>query len=107
VRKHEALLKVIIETALLTDEEKKIASKIARDAGAAFVKTCTGFSGGEATVEDVQLIKKEVGSRALIKASGGIRDRARAENLIAAGAARLGCSSTRAILMNEKAQGSY
>ena len=71
---HEAdcLCKVIIETALLTDEEKTIASLISKEAGADFVKTCTGFGPGRATVHDIGLLKETVGDRIGIKASGGV-----------------------------------
>lgn len=94
----EALVKVIIETALLNPEEKRVACQIAVAAGAHFVKTSTGFSGGGATVEDVRLIKEIVGERAGIKASGGIRTYSAAIGLIQAGATRLGTSSALAIL---------
>lgn len=92
------LLKVIIETCLLTDEEKKKACEIAVEAGADFVKTSTGFSTGGATVEDVRLMKSVVGDRAKVKASGGIRDRATALAMIEAGADRLGTSAGVAIV---------
>lgn len=92
------LLKVIIETCLLTDEEKKKACEIAVEAGADFVKTSTGFSKGGATIEDVRLMKSVVGDRAKVKASGGIRDRATALAMIEAGADRLGTSSGIAII---------
>lgn len=94
----EVLVKVIIETALLNPEEKRVACQIAVAAGAHFVKTSTGFSGGGATVEDVRLIKEIVGERAGIKASGGIRTYSAAIGLIQAGATRLGTSSALAIL---------
>ncbi len=88
-----APVKVIIETNFLTDEEKKKASVVAVEAGAAFVKTCTGGMKGGATVEDILLIKATVAGRAKIKASGGIRTRAQALALIEAGADRLGTST--------------
>lgn len=88
---HGALLKVIIETILLSDDEKKIASELAEQAGADFVKTSTGFLGGGATVADVALIRKVV--KIGVKASGGIRTAAGALALIEAGANRLGTSS--------------
>ncbi|MEM0355698.1 MAG: deoxyribose-phosphate aldolase [Desulfurococcaceae archaeon] len=87
------IVKVIIETALLSDDEKKIASEIVVKAGADFVKTNTGFLGGGATVHDVTLIKNTVGDRAKIKASGGIRHALDAISLILAGASRIGTSS--------------
>ena len=106
-KKKGALLKVIIETALLTDPEKSAACAAACAAGAAFVKTCTGFSGGAATVDDVLLMKAAVQGRASIKASGGIKDRQSAEKLLAAGATRLGTSSAKAILGSGEASAGY
>ena len=91
--KGKALTKVIIETCLLTDEEKRIACRLAKEAGADFVKTSTGFSTGGATVEDVKLMRETVGSELGVKASGGVRSRADAEAMIVAGASRLGTSS--------------
>lgn len=88
-----AIVKVIIETCLLTDEEKVRACQLAEEAGARFVKTSTGFSTGGATVEDVALMKKTVGDRMEIKASGGIHTREFAEELAAAGADRIGASN--------------
>lgn len=86
------IVKVILETALLTDSEKIIASEIAMEASAHFLKTSTGFFGG-ATKEDVILLKKTVGDRCLIKASGGIRTREEALEFISLGASRIGTSS--------------
>jgi len=86
------LLKVIIEACLLTDEEKEIVSNIIADTGADFVKTSTGFSNGGATIEDVKLIKKAIGNKAKIKASGGIRDYKTVCSMIEAGADRIGAS---------------
>ncbi|WP_182188201.1 deoxyribose-phosphate aldolase [Pectinatus frisingensis] len=88
----KALTKVIIEACLLTDEEKVRACKLAVAAGADFVKTSTGFSTGGATKQDVALMKKTVGNNARIKAAGGIRSRKEADEMIAAGAQRLGTS---------------
>ena len=88
-----AIVKVILETCLLTDEEKKKACEIAVHAGAAFVKTSTGFSTGGATVEDVALMKKAVAGRALVKASGGIRTPEDALALLKAGADRIGAGN--------------
>lgn len=88
-----ALAKVIIETSLLTDDEKVVACKLAQEAGADFVKTSTGFSGGGATVADVALMRQTVGPAMGIKASGGVHNREEAEALIAAGATRLGASA--------------
>ncbi len=98
-------VKVIIETALLTLEEKETAARLVVDAGAAFVKTCTGFSGGAATVEDVRLLVEASGGRIGVKASGGIRDLATARAMLAAGATRLGTSSGVAIVSEERAAG--
>lgn len=86
-------VKVIIETYLLTDEEKGRATRLACEAGASFVKTCTGFSGGAATVEDVKLMKANATGGVKIKASAGIRTLESALALIEAGAERLGTSS--------------
>jgi deoxyribose-phosphate aldolase len=88
-----ALVKVIIETALLTDEEKVLACLLAKEAGADYVKTSTGFSGGGATVEDITLMRKTVGPNIGVKASGGIRTREDAEKMVAAGASRIGASA--------------
>ena len=92
------ILKVIIETCLLTREEKILACKIAKRAGADFVKTSTGFSSGGATVEDVTLMRKVVGKKIGVKAAGGIRDFATAKAMLDAGANRLGCSASVAIV---------
>ena len=92
-----ALLKVIIETCVLTDEEKVKACELAKEAGADFVKTSTGFSTGGAKAEDVALMRKTVGSDMGVKASGGIRDKETAESMLKAGASRLGTSATIAI----------
>ena len=86
-------VKVIIETGLLTDEEKRTACRLAKEAGASFVKTCTGFSGGAANAHDIHLMRETVGSEMGVKASGGIRTRESALELIAAGATRIGTSS--------------
>ena len=90
----KALVKVIIETCLLDDEEKKKACEIARAAGADFVKTSTGFSTGGATVEDVKLMREVVGEDLGVKASGGIRDYETAKKMVEAGASRIGASSS-------------
>ena len=89
----KALTKVIIETCLLTDEEKRRACLLAKEAGADFVKTSTGFASGGATAADVRLMRESVGEAMGVKASGGIRSRADAEAMLAAGATRLGTSS--------------
>jgi deoxyribose-phosphate aldolase len=94
----KALLKVIIEACLLTDEEKVRICTIAKSAGADFVKTSTGFSTGGATVEDVRLMRSIVGPDMGVKAAGGIRDLATALAMIEAGATRLGASAGAKIL---------
>ena len=91
--KHGAILKVIIETCLLTEEEKKLACTIAVDAGADFVKTSTGFSTAGATINDVALMRSVVGPSIGVKASGGVRSLSVAQSMIAAGATRIGSSS--------------
>jgi deoxyribose-phosphate aldolase len=88
-----AICKVILETALLTDEEKVVASSIAKDAKADFVKTSTGFGPGGATVFDVALMRETVGPDMGVKASGGVRTLEDAEDMIAAGATRIGASA--------------
>jgi deoxyribose-phosphate aldolase len=92
---HEAgaIVKVILETALLTDEEKVIASSLAKKAKADFVKTSTGFSGGGATVYDVALMRETVGPEMGVKASGGVRTASDVQDMIAAGASRIGASA--------------
>lgn len=92
VSKGKALVKVIIETCLLTDEEKVIVCKLAKEAGADFVKTSTGFSTGGANVEDIKIMREAVGNDMGIKASGGIRTFEDATKLIEAGATRIGSS---------------
>lgn len=89
----DRVLKVIIETCYLNDEQKRLASQVCVDAGADFVKTSTGFGTGGATLADVQLIKEVVGDRAKIKASGGIRDKQTALQYISLGVDRIGASA--------------
>lgn len=101
------LLKVILETCLLTDEEKELACRIAVAAGADYVKTSTGFSKGGATVQDVALMRKCVGNKLGVKASGGIRDYDTAMKMISAGASRLGCSAGVAIVNGAASDASY
>jgi len=105
--KGKALTKVIIETCLLTDEEKVKACELSVKAGADFVKTSTGFSTGGATVEDVQLMRKTVGSEVGVKASGGVRDAKAAQMMIEAGATRIGASSGVAIVKGEFSNSDY
>jgi deoxyribose-phosphate aldolase len=88
-----AICKVILETSLLTDEEKVVASSLAKQAKADFVKTSTGFSGGGATVYDVALMRETIGPDMGVKASGGVRTLEDAEDMIAAGATRIGASA--------------
>ena len=95
-------VKVIIETGLLTEEEKIMATKLSCEAGAHFVKTCTGFAEGVAEVEDIILMKANVTEGVKVKASSGIRDFAKAEALINAGAERLGTSAGIAIIEGAK-----
>lgn len=91
--KEKAITKVIIETALLTDHEKVIACEIAKEAKAHFVKTSTGFADGGATIKDIKLMRKTVGELMGVKASGGIRDKKTAQEMINAGATRIGASA--------------
>ncbi len=94
VSKDKALVKVIIETCLLTDEEKVKACEIAKNSGADYVKTSTGFSTDGATIKDVRLMRNTVGDKMGVKASGGIRDINKAKEMIKAGATRIGASSS-------------
>lgn len=93
-RKEGAVVKVILETPLLTTEEIKLACHLAEQAGADYVKTATGFAGGGATVEAVRLMRKTVGDRLGVKAAGGIKDYATAMAMIDAGANRIGASAS-------------
>lgn len=93
-KKKDAIVKVILETCLLSDEEIVTACQLAKEAGAAFVKTSTGFSTGGATVHHVKLMKATLGDSMLIKASGGIRDKAKVLEMIEAGADRIGASAS-------------
>ncbi len=94
----KALLKVIIETCLLSDDEKVKACLAAKAAGADYVKTSTGFSTGGATVNDVKLMRRTVGPEMGVKASGGVRTKEAALSMIEAGATRIGASSSKSIL---------
>ncbi|CUU50081.1 deoxyribose-phosphate aldolase [Clostridium beijerinckii] len=100
--KGKALVKVIIETCLLTDEEKVKACEIAKEAKADFVKTSTGFSSGGATKEDIALMRKTVGPDLGVKASGGVRDFKAAMEMINAGASRIGASASISIVSESK-----
>lgn len=105
--KGKALTKVIIETCLLSDEEKVRACKLAVEAGADYVKTSTGFSTGGATKEDIALMRATVGPDLGVKASGGVRSAEDAQVMIAAGATRIGTSGGVAIAQGQQSQGSY
>lgn len=107
VAKDQALTKVIIETALLTKEEIILACQLAKNAGADFVKTSTGFSTGGATEEDVRLMRETVGPDIGVKASGGIRDLATTKAMIAAGATRIGASAGIDIVEGREGNSSY
>lgn len=100
-------VKVILETSMLDRDQKISACVLAKAAGAAFVKTSTGFGGGGATVEDVRLMRAVVGPDIGVKASGGIRNTEVARNMLAAGADRLGASASVAIVRGETGKGSY
>jgi deoxyribose-phosphate aldolase len=101
---HDAnvLVKVILETSLLTDEEKVAASLLAKEAGADYVKTSTGFSSGGATVDDVALMRRVVGPEMGVKAAGGVRTREDVESMIKAGASRIGASAGVKIIQASK-----
>ena len=99
-----AIVKVIIEAALLTDEEKVIASKLSQEAGADFVKTSTGFASGGATVHDVALMRRAIGSEMGVKAAGGIKTYADAQKMIEAGATRVGASASVKIMQEASAR---
>ena len=101
------ILKVIIETSLLTNEEKNIVTHFTLNAGADFIKTSTGFSTGGATISDVELMKKIAGDKMQIKASGGVRDLKTAMAMIEAGATRLGTSSGVKLVQGEKIYSGY
>lgn len=103
----KTVLKVIIETSLLSDEEKVIACELSKKAGADFVKTCTGFAGGGATPHDIALMRRTVGPEFGVKASGGMRNYPRAVQILAAGANRIGAVSSVAIVTGQEGQGGY
>ncbi|MFM7282787.1 MAG: deoxyribose-phosphate aldolase, partial [Planctomycetia bacterium] len=102
-----AKLKVILETALLSDAEKVRACELSKEAGADFVKTSTGFSKGGATAADVALMRRTVGPTLGVKASGGVRDAKDANAMLEAGATRLGASASVAIVTGGQGKGSY
>jgi len=101
------ILKVILETGLLTEAEKILACEIAKKADADFVKTSTGFAGSGATVSDISLLRQIVGPKMGVKASGGIKTFDQAVALINAGASRLGCGASVAIITGAESKGSY
>lgn len=105
--KGKALTKVIIETCLLTEEEKIIACKLSKEAGADFVKTSTGFSTGGATVEDIKLMRETVGPEMGVKASGGVRSKKDALAMIENGATRIGASASIAICEGTESNSNY
>lgn len=107
VHEADSLLKVIIETSLLSDGEKILACQAAVEAGADFVKTSTGFNGGGATAQDVALMRETVGPDIGVKASGGVRTREKALEMIQAGATRIGTSSGIAIVTGGAGASSY
>jgi len=100
-------VKVILETALLTDEEKVVACVLAQNAGADFVKTSTGFASGGASPQDVALMRRVVGDTMGVKASGGIRSLEDARTMVESGATRLGASASVAILKGLRSEGAY
>ncbi|BDD07256.1 deoxyribose-phosphate aldolase [Aureibacter tunicatorum] len=101
----EKVLKVIIETCYLTNEEKVLASQLSVEAGADFVKTSTGFGTGGATLEDIEIMKKAVNGKAKLKASGGVRDLKTAKEYIEAGVDRIGTSNGINIVQGIEAEG--
>ncbi|MBP1947582.1 deoxyribose-phosphate aldolase [Virgibacillus litoralis] len=103
----KALTKVIIETSLLSDDEKVRACQLAKQAGADFVKTSTGFSGGGASVHDIKLMRETVGSEMGVKASGGVRDLESTKAMIDAGATRIGASAGVDIIAGNKGTDNY
>lgn len=105
--KGKAIVKVIIETCLLTENEKVRACEISKRAGADFVKTSTGFSTGGATVEDIKMMRETVGKEMGVKASGGVRSLEDAKAMIEAGATRIGTSNGVAIVEGKEATESY
>ncbi|GKX52478.1 deoxyribose-phosphate aldolase [Budvicia aquatica] len=100
----KVIVKVILETCLLTDAEKELACQLCVKAGADFVKTSTGFSTGGATVADIQLMRKTVGPDLGVKASGGVRSLSDVEKMMAAGANRMGASAGIAIVTDTKVE---
>lgn len=102
----QTIVKVILETSLLNDEQKVVACELAKKAGAHFVKTSTGFGGGGASASDIALMRRTVGSSMGVKASGGVRDREGAELMVKMGASRIGASAGIKIVSGEGSSGS-
>lgn len=105
--KGKAIVKVILETCLLTKDEIVLASQLSKEAGADFVKTSTGFSTGGATAEDVKLMKETVGADLEVKASGGVRSLEDFNKMVEAGATRIGASSGVLIMEGQKSDSDY
>lgn len=105
--KGKAIVKVILETCLLTKEEIKVASELSKAAGADFVKTSTGFSTGGATVEDVKLMRETVGAELGVKASGGVRSLEDVQAMVEVGATRIGASSGVVIMQGLTSNSDY
>lgn len=103
----QAIVKVIMETGMLTDEQKRLGCRIAEQAGAHYVKTSTGFGPGGATESDILLMRQSVSATIGVKASGSVRDYATAIKMIHAGATRIGTSSGAAIVQGSASNGSY
>ena len=101
------VVKVILETSMLSRDEKVIACALSKAAGASFVKTSTGFGGGGATVEDIALMRSLVGDELGVKASGGVRTAGDADRMVAAGATRVGASSSVAIVSGGAGSSGY
>lgn len=99
------VLKVIIETCYLTEEEKKIMCRLVTEAGADFIKTSTGFGSGGATMEDILLFEEHIGSQVKMKAAGGVRTVQDLQDFVAAGCSRIGTSSGVSILTGENCNG--
>lgn len=107
IHQNGGILKVIIETALLTEQEKKLCCEIIDETGADYIKTSTGFASGGALIEDIRLFKSVLGSRVKIKASGGIKNIEQANEFLQEGCSRLGTSKTAQILSSVEADGGY
>jgi deoxyribose-phosphate aldolase len=100
----DAIVKVILENAYLTDSEKELGCRLAEDAGAAFVKTSTGFAPGGATIEDLKLMRRTVGPNVQVKAAGGVRTLDALLEVMSVGVTRIGATATATILDDFKAR---